>query len=220
MSHELRTPLNAIGGYTDLLTMGVRGPVTQEQLEDLQRIKRSQQHLLGIINDILNFSRMEAGQLAYDYSAVPLSSVIEGVGHMIEPQAALKDLKLAVRSCPPDIIAWADKSKVEQIVLNLLSNAVKFTDDGGVTLDCGRHDEQRVEITITDTGVGIQSDQLERIFEPFVQVGRSLTLGHQGTGLGLAISRDMARAMGGDISVTSEIGKGSQFRLTLPRASV
>ena len=218
MSHELRTPLNAIGGYTDLITMGVRGPVTQEQLEDLQRIKRSQQHLLGIINDILNFSRMEAGQMAYESAAVPLSSVIESVGHMIEPQAVLKNIKLAVRSCPPDIVAWADKSKVEQIVLNLLSNAVKFTDDGAVTLDCGRHDEQSVEITITDTGVGIQSDQLERIFEPFVQVGRSLTLGHQGTGLGLAISRDMARAMGGDISVASEIGKGSQFRLTLPSA--
>jgi PAS domain S-box-containing protein len=218
MSHELRTPLNAIGGYTDLLVMGVRGSVTQEQVDDLQRIKRSQQHLLGIINDILNFSRMEAGQITYEYSAVPLSSVIESVGHMIEPQAAAKDLKLVVQSCPPNVVAWADKSKVEQILLNLLANAVKFTNEGAVTLNCGRHDGQSVEITVSDTGVGIPSDQLERIFEPFVQVGRSLSGGHQGTGLGLAISRDMARAMGGDISVSSEIGKGSQFRLTLPRA--
>jgi len=218
MSHELRTPLNAIGGYTDLLTMGVRGSVTKEQLDDLQRIKRSQQHLLGIINDILNFSRMEAGQITYEYSTVPLSSAIESVGHMIEPQAAAKNVKLTVQSSPPDVVAWADKSKVEQILLNLLSNAVKFTNEGAVTLDCARHDEQRVEITVTDSGVGIPSDQLERIFEPFVQVGPSNSLRHQGTGLGLAISRDLARAMGGDISVSSEIGKGSQFRLTLPRA--
>jgi signal transduction histidine kinase len=198
--------------------MGVRGPVTDEQLEDLHRIKRSQQHLLGIINDILNFSRMEAGQMTYEYATVPLSSVIESVGHMIEPQAAAKKVKLAVEACEPGCFAWADKSKVEQIVLNLLSNAVKFTDEGTVTIACGQSDGQHVEITISDTGVGIPSDQHERIFEPFVQIGRARTHGHQGTGLGLAISRDLARAMGGDISVSSEIGKGSLFRLTLPRA--
>jgi len=217
MSHELRTPLNAIGGYTELLEMGVRGPVTKEQVDDLQRIKRSQQHLLGLINDILNFSRMEAGQITYDYSTVALSSVIENVGHMIEPQAALKGIKLTLESCPPDVVAWVDKSKLDQILLNLLSNAVKFTKEGTVTLDCDWHEEQRVGISVCDTGVGIPSDELERIFEPFVQVGRSLTEGSQGTGLGLAISRDLARAMGGDITVSSEIGKGSQFRLTLPR---
>jgi len=193
--------------------------VTQEQLDDLQRIKRSQQHLLGIINDILNFSRMEAGQITYEYSKVPVSSVIESVGHMIEPQMLTKNLELAVGECPPDAVAWADKSKFEQILLNLLSNAVKFTNEGAVTVVCDRHDEGRVGITVNDTGVGIPSDQLERIFEPFVQVGRSLTQGHsQGTGLGLAISRDLARGMGGDIVVSSELGKGSQFRVTLPRA--
>ena len=221
MSHELRTPLNAIGGYTDLLSMGIRGPVTQEQLDDLTRIKRSQQHLLGIINAILNFSRMEAGQITYEYSAVPLSDVIENVGHMIEPQVLTKNLELGgVGECPPDAVAWADKSKVEQILLNLLSNAVKFTNEGAITIECAQHDQERVGITVKDTGVGIPSDQLERIFEPFVQVGRSLTHGHQhqGTGLGLAISRDLARGMGGDIVVSSELGKGSQFRLTLSRA--
>jgi PAS domain S-box-containing protein len=218
MSHELRTPLNAIGGYTDLLSMGVRGSVTQEQLDDLQRIKRSQQHLLGIINDILNFSRMEAGQITYEYSAVQLSSVIEGVGHMIEPQAASKNIELALAACATDVVAWADKSKVEQILLNLLSNAVKFTKEGSVSLLCDCDDQESVGIAVKDTGVGIPSDELERIFEPFVQVGRSLTQAHQGTGLGLAISRDLARAMGGDITVSSEIGKGSVFRLTLPRA--
>jgi len=217
MSHELRTPLNAIGGYTDLLAMGVRGPVSEEQLEDLQRIKRSQQHLLGIINDILNFSRIEAGQTTYDYSTVPLSDVTEAVGHMIEPQAAAKGLELEVHECPVEVAAWADKAKVEQILINLLSNAVKFTEQGKVTLECDWHDSQRVLIAVTDTGVGIPTDHLETIFEPFVQVGRSLTQSQEGTGLGLAISRDLARGMGGDIVVTSEPQKSSRFTLILPR---
>ncbi|HEY8833896.1 MAG TPA: PAS domain S-box protein [Gemmatimonadaceae bacterium] len=218
MSHELRTPLNAIGGYTDLLTMGVRGQMTPEQLADLERIKRSQQHLLGIINDILNFSRIEAGQVSYDYSAVPLSSVIEGIGDMIEPQAAAKGVKLNVEKGPADIVAWADKAKVEQILLNLLSNAVKFTNTGSVTLECRRQDSKSVSIAVADTGLGIPANHLEKIFEPFVQVGRSLTQSHEGTGLGLAISRDLARAMGGDILVTSKLDKGSRFTLILPSA--
>ncbi|MEA2764449.1 MAG: hypothetical protein QOK07_853, partial [Gemmatimonadaceae bacterium] len=113
MSHELRTPLNAIGGYADLLSMGVRGPVTEAQIEDLQRIRRSQQHLLGIINDILNFASVEAGQVIYDYSAVPVITVIEAVGHMIEPQAMKKGVKLEVYQCPADVVAWADKARVE-----------------------------------------------------------------------------------------------------------
>ena len=217
MSHELRTPLNAIGGYTELLAMGVRGPVTDEQLEDLQRIKRSQQHLLGIINDILNFSRIEAGQINYDYSTVPLCDVIEAVGHMIEPQAAAKGLELEVHECPVEVAAWADKAKVEQILINLLSNAVKFTEQGKVALECDWHDSHRVSIAVCDTGVGIPADHLERIFEPFVQVGRSLTQSQEGTGLGLAISRDLARGMGGDIVVTSEPQKSSRFTLILPR---
>jgi signal transduction histidine kinase len=219
MSHELRTPLNAIGGYTDLLEMGVRGPVTEEQREDLLRIKRSQQHLLGIINDILSFSRIEAGQATYDYSAVPLSAIIEGVGHMIEPQAAAKGVALEVHECPADVVVWADKAKVEQILVNLLGNAAKFTNQGGITLECDWHDSERVSISVTDTGVGIPADHLEKIFEPFVQVGRSLTQSHEGTGLGLAISRDLARAMGGDIVVTSEIERGSRFTLILPRSA-
>jgi PAS domain S-box-containing protein len=217
MSHELRTPLNAIGGYAELLAMGVRGPVTQPQLEDLQRISRSQQHLLGIINDILNFSRIEAGQTTYEYSTVPVSAVIGAVGVMIEPQAAAKRLKLELHKCPEDVAVWADKPKVEQILINLLSNAVKFTEQGKVTMECDWHDSQKVSIDVTDTGVGIPADQLENIFEPFVQVGRSLTQSQEGTGLGLAISRDLARAMGGDIEVESHIDRGSAFTLTLRR---
>jgi PAS domain S-box-containing protein len=217
MSHELRTPLNAIGGYADLVAMGVRGPVTEEQREDLERIKRSQKHLLGIINDILNFSRVEAGQATYQCSPVPLHEVITGVGHMVEPQAKAKGLTLEALDCPPDVIAWADKSKVEQILLNLLSNAVKFTNEGKITVECTFDSNEHVDITVVDSGVGIEQDQLEQIFEPFVQVGRSLTQAHEGTGLGLAISRDLARAMNGDVTVTSEVGKGSRFTLELPR---
>ncbi len=217
MSHELRTPLNAIAGYADLLAMGVRGPVTQDQLDDLDRIKRSQQHLLGIINDILNFSRIEAGQATYDYSAVSVKELIDGVSHMVEPQAASKGLDVVVRACPDHDRAWVDKSKAEQILLNLLSNAVKFTKQGSITVSCNCRDSRKLQICVTDTGVGIPEGQLEKIFEPFVQVGRSLTQQHEGTGLGLAISRDLARAMGGDISVDSEVGQGSTFTLTLPR---
>ena len=217
MSHELRTPLNAIAGYADLLAMGVRGPVNQDQIDDLGRIKRSQQHLLGIINDILNFSRIEAGQAAYEFSAVPVKDLINDVCHMVEPQAATKGIDLVFRVCPDHDTAWVDKSKAEQILINLLSNAVKFTKKGSITVTCNCRDAKQVEICVTDTGVGIPEAQLDKIFEPFVQVGRSLTQQHEGTGLGLAISRDLARAMGGDISVASEVGQGSTFTLTLQR---
>ena len=217
MSHELRTPLNAIGGYAELISMGVRGPINDEQREDLERIKRSQQHLLGIINDILNFSRIEAGQTVYECSSIEVREVMDSVGQMIEPQASAKGLEFRITHCPPEIRAWADKPKVEQILLNLLSNAVKFTSEGAVVLECSWNSDRRVELAVRDTGTGIAERELDRIFEPFVQVGRTLTRAHEGTGLGLAISRDLARGMGGDISVRSKIGEGSVFTLSLPR---
>lgn len=217
MSHELRTPLNAIGGYVDLLLMGVRGEITEDQRQDLERVRRSQQHLLGIITDILNFSRVEAGQLTYDIAEVPIREVVDTVSQMILPQATAKELVLDIAECPPDLFALADRAKVEQILLNLLSNAVKFTLPGGtVGLAC-RAAGDRATLSVRDTGRGIPDDQLDKIFDPFVQVGRSLTSAQEGTGLGLAISRDLARAMGGDISVTSTLGEGSAFTLALPR---
>jgi len=216
MSHELRTPLNAIGGYTDLLTMGLSGPITAQQQEQLGRIRRSQEHLLGIINDILNFSRLEAGQLTYNIAPVAISDVVEAVAQMIMPQAKAKGLKLDDEACRNGAVALADRSKVEQIVLNLVSNAVKFTASGGkITLACEVR-RGRVVLTVLDTGSGIPKDKLDSIFEPFVQVGRTLTSSREGAGLGLAISRDLARGMGGDISVDSRIGVGSEFKLTLP----
>jgi PAS domain S-box-containing protein len=217
MSHELRTPLNAIGGYAELLELGLRGPVTEGQREDLARIRRSQQHLLSVINDILNFSRIEAGQLTYDFGQVRVYEVIDSVMHMVAPQARAKGLAFDRMACPPDVVAWADRAKLEQVLLNLVSNAVKFTPRGGtVSIGCSDSSEG-VTLTVRDTGIGIPADQLAAIFEPFVQVGRSLTNPGEGAGLGLAISRDLARAMRGDITVESTLGVGSTFTVTLPR---
>ena len=216
MSHELRTPLNAIGGYAELIELGIAGPVSTQQKDYLSRIRASQQHLLGIISDLLNYSRIEAGQLTYDVTRIPMHAVIDEVLPLLEPQAVSKRIALTRGPCDPDLSAWADRNRVEQIALNLLSNAVKFTEPGGrVSIECGiRHDA--VFLQVRDTGSGIPRDKQHAIFEPFVQVGRSLTSPHEGTGLGLAISRDLARAMHGDITLESEVNVGSTFTLLLP----
>jgi PAS domain S-box-containing protein len=217
MSHELRTPLNAIGGYADLLIMGLSGPVNDKQVQQLERIKRSQGHLLGIINDILNFSRIEAGQLTYDIGPVVVREVVESVAEMVAPQAAARGLRLDTGKCSAEIVALGDRAKLEQIVLNLVSNAVKFTDAGGqITLRCELGTDERVALIVHDTGMGISPEKLDAIFEPFVQVGRTLTTPSEGAGLGLAISRDLARAMGCDVTVTSTVGMGSEFTLIMP----
>ena len=219
MSHELRTPLNAIGGYAELLSLGLGGPTTPEQKDYIERIRRSQQHLLRIISDLLNFSRIEAGQLSYDISEFSLSDVIGAVAPLVEPQARAKRVSLTIEEADQECTALGDRAKVEQVLLNLLSNAVKFTKaDGKIVVAC--HAEAKfARIIVTDTGVGIAEDKLEAIFEPFVQLGRSLSSAHEGTGLGLAISRDLARAMSGDLTVTSAPGIGSTFTLSLPRSA-
>ena len=215
MSHELRTPLNAIGGYAELLALGLGGGVTERQREYLDRIRRSQQHLMALINDILNFSRIEGGQIKYDVTEISLASVIDTVVPMIEPQADAKQLLVTTQS-GDDVIACADRGKVEQILINLLSNSVKYTDPGGRIDVSYALVEGRAQIRVTDTGIGIPDDKLGAIFEPFFQVGRSLARPTEGTGLGLAISRDLARAMGGDLTAQSAIGRGAVFTLTLP----
>jgi PAS domain S-box-containing protein len=217
MSHELRTPLNAIGGYADLLGMGLRGPVTDEQREDIDRIRKSQQHLLGIINDILNFSRVEAGRVEYEMSPVPLTEVFDSVTAMIEPQATMKHVTYERNGVPDDAIAHADRAKVDQILLNLLSNAVKFTEPGGRISLTSSANGENVFVAVEDTGMGIPEDKIDSIFQPFVQVGRTLTSRQEGTGLGLAISRDLARGMQGDITVESTVGQGSRFTVRLPK---
>jgi PAS domain S-box-containing protein len=218
MSHELRTPLNAIGGYAELLVMGLRGPLNEAQRQDLDRIRRSQKHLLGIINDILNFSRIEAGRVAYEITDVSVAEVMESVSRIIGGQTQMKGLNYTQRPCSPRAVASADNAKMQQILLNLLSNAMKFTPEGGdIVLGCEVH-THHIDTYVRDTGFGIPSDQIDSIFEPFVQVGRTLTQSPEGTGLGLAISRDLARGMGGDIHVESRVGEGSLFTLRLARS--
>jgi PAS domain S-box-containing protein len=216
MSHELRTPLNAIGGYTDLLSMGLGGPITSEQLDYLDRIRRSQQHLMGIISDLLNFSRIEAGQVTYDIAPILLTQILDTVLAMVEPQSLAKGVRVKRGTTDPKAVALGDRSKVAQILVNVLSNAIKFTNTGGrVTVNLSATKDTAV-ISVIDTGCGIANDKLESIFEPFVQLGRSLSSAHEGTGLGLAISRDLAYAMNGDLTVSSVEGKGSTFTLALP----
>jgi len=217
MSHELRTPLNAIGGYADLLLAGVGGPIAPTQEAYLERIRKSQQHLLGIINDLLNFSRIESGRLEYDMRSADVSLAIQDVVMMVEPQAKARGLSLSAKVAA-GLCAWVDRAKLDQILVNLISNAIKFTErDGTIELNAVE-DATNIIITVVDTGIGIPADKLHAIFEPFVQVGRSLTTAHEGTGLGLAISRDLARAMGGDLNVRSTLDVGSTFELLLKKA--
>ena len=218
MSHELRTPLNAIAGYADLLLAGVRGVVTNEQAQDLERIRRNQQHLLAIITDILNYARLDAGHVTYEIKPVALAAVADAVAPLVEPLTRVRRVVLERGPCDPAAVAWADQTKVAQILLNLLSNAAKFTPAGGRAIfSCARMGDRAV-LTVTDTGPGIPLDQRSAVFEPFVQIGRSLTSSHEGSGLGLAISRDLARAMGGDLTVDDADGGGAVFTLALPAA--
>ena len=218
MSHELRTPLNAIGGYAELIEMGIRGPVTAPQREDLRRIQMSQRHLLGLINEVLNYAKLETGTVQYDIVRVPLREALVTAESLVAPQARAKGLTLRMLDCPDALVARADPEKLRQILVNLLSNAVKFTDRGGRIEVSSQGTEHDVTIAVTDTGIGIPADKVDVIFDPFVQVRADFTRPHEGTGLGLAISRNLARGMGGDLTVTSTLGSGSTFTLCLPRA--
>jgi signal transduction histidine kinase len=217
MSHELRTPLNAIGGYAELIEFGIRGPVTAEQRADLERIQRSQRHLLGLINGVLNYARLETGNLHYHVADVSIDELLATCEALVAPQARAKRLTLVVPSYPAGLTCRADQEKVQQIIINLLTNSIKFTDDGGrIDVSCDEA-EDSVTINVTDTGQGIAPEKLGSIFDPFVQVDSRLTRTHEGVGLGLAISRDLARGMGGDLTVRSRPGDGSTFTLRLPR---
>ncbi len=216
MSHELRTPLNAISGYAELLEMGVRGEMTEEQLADVRSIQRSQAHLLSIINDMLNFAKLEAGKVLFSYVEVALDPLLGGLEELIRPQLLERKLDYEYRSHDPRVTADLDGEKFQQVMLNLLSNAIKFTEPGGRIGLSWKNEGENVLVSVSDTGRGIPEDKLEPIFEPFVQVEQLRTRVAGGSGLGLAISRDIARAMGGDIGVESELGKGSTFTLKLP----
>jgi signal transduction histidine kinase len=216
MSHELRTPLNAIAGYAELLELGMRGPVTPQQQEAIQRIRRSEQHLLGIVNDILMFAKTESGRIPLRLEDTPVSDAIESARFLVEPMLAPCDLELVIEQCEDVLSVVADRDRLNQILVNILSNAAKFSETGGeIVMRCAKR-EHLVDISVTDFGCGIEHDKLDEIFEPFVQLSSGLTRKAEGSGLGLAISRELARLMGGDVSVRSEVNKGSTFTLTLP----
>ena len=217
MSHELRTPLNAISGYTELLEMGLRGPLTGEQLHDLGKIRRSQRHLLALINDLMNFAKLETGHIELEFEYVPVNELLAVLDALTEPQVTARRITYEQARCDPGLTVWADREKTQQILVNLVSNAVKFTKPGGrIAIDC-ESEPDRVQFHVTDTGEGIPASKLSQIFEPFVQVKSGFTREHEGVGLGLSISRNLARMMRGDLTVTSTLGVGSRFTLTLGR---
>jgi signal transduction histidine kinase len=231
MSHELRTPLNAIGGYAQLLELEIHGPVNESQRDALGRITRSQHLLLRLVNDLLNFAKLEAGHIHFELSDVRIHDVLLSIEPLVAPQVRAKGLHYEYRPCDPAMRVRADLEKLEQVLLNLLSNAIKFTPAGGrISLEClcadgngcdaGTPDVApgTVEIRVRDTGVGIPPDRLRSVFEPFVQGDRALNNPQDGVGLGLAISRDLAHGMGGTLSAQSEVGEGSMFMLTLKMA--
>ena len=217
MSHELRTPLNAIAGYVELLEMELRGPLSAAQREDLSRIRRNQRHLLGLINDVLNFAKLETGTVRYELADVPLREAVEAVEPFIAPQLAQRGLRFSVAPLVDDTTVRADRDKLQQILLNLLSNAVKFTEPGGEVHVSAEAAGAVARLHVRDTGCGIPAERQASVFDPFVQLDQRLTRPHEGTGLGLAISRDLARAMDGELTVASEVGVGSTFTVTLPR---
>ena len=226
MSHEIRTPINAVVGYTDLMQIELPGPLTDQQKDYVERIRQSAEHLTSLVNDVLDFAKVESGQMRIASETLSARSVIDNSIAMLQSTAAVRKIKLTC-DCNDEQPFLGDAQRVQQILLNLLSNAIKFSEPGGAVrvVCCSRESRQAPAtpaqywtcIDVTDSGPGIGADQLERIFEPFIQGASGYTRTHGGTGLGLAISRSLARMMGGDITVESELGHGSVFTLWLPR---
>jgi signal transduction histidine kinase len=215
MSHELRTPLNAIGGYADILRLGIYGEVNEQQRDALGRIMRSQKMLLSLINDVLNFAKLDTGLVQYNMADVPVDEVLAGAEVLVAPQLQAKQLKYSFEPGDATLLVRADREKLTQIVLNLLSNAIKFTPAGGTITLSSDAEEGWIRVHVRDTGVGIPEDRLESIFDPFVQVDRAFNRPHEGVGLGLSISRDLAQGMGGSLTVRSAPTEGATFTLRL-----
>jgi signal transduction histidine kinase len=217
MSHELRTPLNAIAGYVELLEMGLRGPVTEAQRDDLQRIGQNQRMLLALVNDVLNFAKVEAGRVAFDLRDVPVHESLSAMEGLVMPQLLARSLRYGYTPVDPQLTVYADREKLQQVVLNVLANAIKYTPTQGEIQLSATDTPDSVHIHVRDSGRGIAPEKLEQIFAPFVRIDTGYSRATEGTGLGLAISRDLARAMHGDLTVTSTPGEGSTFTLRLPK---
>src|SRR6266550_4546969 len=218
MSHELRTPLNAIAGYAELLSLGVSGALSEKQTDAVARIRTNQQHLLTLIDDVLTFAKIEAGTTAITPQRVRLHNALDALEPQVRPELLQKNLSLSYDPGDPQLEVVADPTKLRQIVLNVLGNAIKFTPIGGrIALDVLR-DGAIARIRVIDSGIGVAAENLEQVFEPFFQVDTGTTREYPGVGLGLAISRDLARAMGGDVTIESTLGKGSVVSIALPIA--
>jgi signal transduction histidine kinase len=215
MSHELRTPLSAIMGYQELLADGITGPINEQQSQQLGRIKASARHLLSLIDEILTFTRIDAGREEVALERASLSTLLEPAAELVESLARARGLHIEVMLPPHEITVETDPVKVKQMLVNLLSNAVKFTDRGRIILSGDQHGDQLV-ITVQDSGIGISPDHFERIFEPFWQVEQKATRRAGGTGLGLTVTRRLALLLGGDVTVKSEPGEGTTFTIYLP----
>jgi PAS domain S-box-containing protein len=219
MSHELRTPLNAINGYAQLMLEGIPNPPTEGQRNYLNRITRSQEHLLSLIEAVLTHAKMESGKVSYRLEEVTTREVIDVVDPLTAPQRQARGIEMDCTRCNMDLVLHGDREKIVQILLNVLSNASKFTPPGGrITIVTGFNAPGMAEISVSDTGVGMSPGEVDIVFEPFVQFDNTLSRENRGTGLGMPISRDLARGMGGDLVATSIKGNGSTFTLILPLA--
>lgn len=216
MSHELRTPLNSIIGFTGILIQGLAGPLNPEQHKQMAMVQKSSRHLLALINDVLDISKIEAGQLDLANTSFALPLSIEKMAKIIKPLADQKGLGLEVDIAPEVGSIVGDQRRLEQVILNLLGNAVKFTEKGWVRVCCRLASDQ-YELSFTDTGIGIQPEEIPGLFQPFHQIDSGLARKHEGTGLGLSICKKIIDLMGGSIEVASKWGQGSTFTLRLPR---
>ena len=215
MSHELRTPLNAIAGYAELLSLGVSGPLTPKQGDAVARIRINEEHLLALIEDVLSFAKIEAGSSPVRAQPVAVCEALNALEDLVRPDLLRHELSFIWKGCDPTLMVKADPVKLRQILLNVLSNAIKFTPPQGRIELTALRSGDRGSICVSDTGIGIPADKIERVFEPFFQVQAGSTREYAGVGLGLAISRDFARAMGGEIEVRSAPGKGCMVTIEL-----
>ena len=217
MSHDIRTPLNAIGGYRQLLELGIPGPVNDSQRVTLGRIKRAEDHLSYLIDEVMDFSRLESGSVTVDLGLVAVESVLGQLEELIRPQLDEKTLTYKLIRNGDGATMFADKDKLVRIFTNLLTNAIKFTEPGGTITLGWVVDDDLVRISLTDSGIGMPADRMESMFEPFVQMSGQKQLNPHGVGLGLAIGRKLARLMGGDLTAERAPVRGTTFVMTIPR---